>query len=175
MPRNPLSPWESSVTDAPQAMRQTIDSTGRGPRRPPREVPTVDAERPKPSTVALVREALDHCDLDPRGTPRSNQARLLFAVYYCAGLPFPYGWREACVAELAAQGVPATTVELDLVHTAMCSDAAGDFLDWPGIDPVLVRDLVDRASSYGDGADRGFASGAADRILRARTRTTEDT
>lgn len=154
-------------------MRQTIHTTRRGPRRPFREVLTVDAERPKPSTVALVREALGHCDLDPAGTPRSNQARLLFAVYYCAGLPFPYGWREACVAELAARGVPATAVELDLIYTAMDSHAAGDFMGWPGIDPVLVRDLVARASSYDEGADRGFASRTADRILRARTR--EDT
>ena len=38
----------------------------------------------------------------------------------------------------------ATTSELDLLYTAMNSDAAEEFEGWPGIDPVLVRDLLDR-------------------------------
>jgi hypothetical protein len=98
-------------------------------------------ERPRPATVEAVREAADECTLDPRATPRSNQARLLFALYYCVGLPFPYGWREACVAELSSRGIPATTLSIDLLHTAMLTDAVLDFEGWPGIDRLLVRDL----------------------------------
>lgn len=105
---------------------------------------TVDNERPKPSTVDAVREAAADCDFDPRGTPRSNQARLLFSLYNCVGLPFPYGWREACVAELAARSVPATALQLDQLHSAMNSDAAADFEGWPGVDRQLVADLLDR-------------------------------
>ena len=142
----------NKLNDAPQVMRQVIDAPEKRclavPRRrktgPSMTTSNLDRERPKPSTVALVREALDHCCLDPRATPRSNQARLLFAIYYCAGLPFPHGWREASVGVLEENGVPATTSELDLLYTAMNSDAAEEFEGWPGIDSQLVRDLLDR-------------------------------
>lgn len=135
----------NKLNDAPQVMRQVINVPEKPARARRKKAPTLlDRERPRPSTVALIREALDHCRLDPKATPRSNQARLLFAIYYCAGLPFPHGWREACVGVLEENGIPATTSELDLLYTAMNSDAAEEFEGWPGIDPVLVRDLLDR-------------------------------
>ncbi len=104
----------------------------------------IDDERPKPATVEAVREAADDCTLDPRATPRSNQARLLFSLYYCVGLPFPYGWREACVAELGSRGIPATTLSLDVLHSAMLTEEVLEFDGWPGIDRRLVRDLLER-------------------------------
>ncbi|MEZ6012777.1 MAG: hypothetical protein R3C08_13005 [Hyphomonas sp.] len=133
-------------------MRQTINAPGKRSGRayvrrktgPSMTASNLDRERPKPSTIALVREALNHCRLDPRATPRSNQACLLFAVYYCAGLPFPHGWREASVDVLEENGIPATTVQLDVLYSAMNSDSAADFEGWPGIDSQLVRDLLDR-------------------------------
>jgi len=106
---------------------------------------TVNDERPRASTRAAVEEALGHCTLNPNATPRSNHARLLFALYYSIGLPFPYGWRTACIDALAVHGIPAGEVELDLLYTAMTSDSAIEFLGWPGIDEQLVRDLMDRS------------------------------
>lgn len=104
----------------------------------------IDDERPRPATVEAVREAADECWLDPSRTPRSNQARLLFALYHCVGLPFPYGWREACAAELASRGIPATALSLDVLHSAMLTDAVLEFDGWPGIDRRLIRDLLER-------------------------------
>jgi hypothetical protein len=105
---------------------------------------TIDNERPKPATVEAVREAADDCVLDPRATPRSNQARLLFSLYNVVGLPFPYGWREASVEVLAERGVQSDALALDLLHTAMLTDAVADFEGWPGVDLALVRDLQRR-------------------------------
>lgn len=107
-------------------------------------IPTVDNERPKPATVEAVKEAAAECTLDPKATPRSNQARLLFSLYYCIGLPFPWGWREACCAELASRGIPADTLALDVLHSAMLTEEVEEFDGWPGIDRRLVRDLIDR-------------------------------
>ena len=104
----------------------------------------IDDERPKPATIEAVREAAADCILDPKATPRSNQARLLFSLYYCIGLPFPYGWREAGVTELASRGIPADTLALDMLYSAMLTEEVLEFDGWPGIDRRLVRDLIER-------------------------------
>jgi hypothetical protein len=130
----------------PQAIAQVII----GAMRTFKPLVTIDHECPKPSTIAAVQEAAGHCLLDPAATPRSNQARLLFALYYCIGLPFPRGWREACVSALAGRGIPADILALDMIYSAMALGAADDFLGWPGIDDQLVRDLMDRSRVCGD-------------------------
>lgn len=106
--------------------------------------PSIDDERPSPETRETVRRAAADCWLDLRRTPRSNQARLLFSLYGRIGIEFPYGWREACVGVLAERGIPADPVALDLLFTAMNSDAAADFEGWPGIDRRLVQALMRR-------------------------------
>jgi hypothetical protein len=123
-----------------QAITEVIDPA----MKTDKPIVTIDNERPKPATVEAVREAAGDCVLDPRATPRSNQARLLFSLYNVIGLPFPYGWREACVAELASRGVPSDTLALDMLHSAMLTEAVLEFDGWPGVDRLLVRDLLRR-------------------------------
>jgi hypothetical protein len=101
----------------------------------------IDDERPLPETRETVRRVAASCRLDPRATPRSNQARLLFALYDRIGLDLPYGWREACVGVLAEHGIPATTLSLDLLFSAMLTEEVVEFDGWPGIDRRLVNAL----------------------------------
>lgn len=135
-------------TTCPQAMRQA--TRRRGPR-PEGHFGANDhhalallPEHPGPGSAEAVARAMARCRIDPRATRRSNQARLLFALYEETDLPFPRGWRGLCVAALAGVGVPATERELDMLATAMDSDACIEFDGWPGIDPILVSRLASR-------------------------------